>query len=125
VFWAFLDKYKIIFGALLILIGLFELILGNKILNGTIFFVACFSVLAVSFLFIYQFVIPAGSNPNIMWVVLGISVILGLGMAFLMLQVNIIFFIGLGGLLGYVVGTLAYNLGLNRIQSNPEVRIKS
>ena len=106
---------------MLILIGLFELILGNKILNATIFIVACASVLVVSFLFLYQFVIPAGSNPNIIWVVLGISIVLGIVLGYFMFKINLIFFIALGALLGYVLGTFFYNLGLNRIHSNTEV----
>jgi len=38
-----------------------------------------------------------------------------------MMKINLIFFIGLGCLLGYVLGEVIYNLGFNRIQSNPKL----
>jgi len=92
-------------------------------MNATIFIVACASVLVVSFLFLYQFIIPAGSNPNIVWVVLGVSIVLGIVVGYFMFKINLIFFIALGALLGYVIGELLYNVGLNRINSNPQVII--
>ncbi len=93
-------------------------------MNATIFIVATMAVGVVTFLFLYQFIIPPGANPNIVWVVMGVSIILGIVMGYFMMKINILFFIGLGCLLGYVVGTLVYNLGFNRIGSNPEVNNK-
>jgi len=99
----------------------FEVLFGNKVLNITIFISACGSVLVLTFLFLYQFIIPARADPNIVWVVLGISIVLGVVLGYFMMKFNILFFIGLGCLLGYILGLFIYNVGLNRIQSNPEV----
>jgi len=92
----------------------------------TEFIIACGSTLVVTFLFLYQFIIPSGANPNIVWVVLGISIVLGLVFGYFMTRLEVLFFIALGALLGYVLGEVVYNLGFNRIQtSNPAVRIIS
>jgi hypothetical protein len=121
--WDFLQSYSYLFGGVLIIVGLFEVFLGAKLLVITIFLTSCFSVITIVFIFLFQFVIPNGANPAIIWVVLGISSISGLILGyFISKHYRFIFGFLLGGYMGYFLGLLLYNVALNKIDANPAVR---
>lgn len=118
----FYDIYRIIvekkyiFGSALILIGLFELFLGQKLVTATIFIFSAALVVLFVFVFFFQFIIPGGVDPTVFWIVLAIAIIVGLVLGYFVAKYKDKFFgIIMGALLGYIIGQILYNLALNRI----------
>ena len=121
----FYDIYKIIvekkyiFGSALILIGLFELFLGQKLVTATIFIFSAAIVVLFVFVFFFQFILPGGVNETVFWFVLAIAIIVGLVLGYFVAKYKDKFFgIIMGALLGYIIGQILYNLALNRININ-------
>lgn len=119
--WNFLQKYSYFFAPILIIIGLFLTFLGAKIFNLTVFLVAVISTVGFTFIFLFQFILPSGAHPNIVWVVLGIGVVLGIIIGWFLVKYDKLFHAILGGCCGYLVGILLYNLVMNKIEFNPTV----
>ena len=121
----FYDIYKIIvekkyiFGSALILIGLFELFLGQKLVTATIFIFSAAIVVLFVFVFFFQFILPGGIHETVFWFVLAIAIIVGLVLGYFVAKYKDKFFgIIMGALLGYIIGQILYNLALNRININ-------
>ena len=121
----FYSVYKVIkerpyiFGSALILLGLFELFLGQKMLEVTIFIITCACVIILVFILFFQFIIPSGVSETIVWFVLAIAIILGLVLGFLITKYKEkIFGIVLGIVLGYIIGQILVNLFLIRIPTS-------
>ena len=110
---------KYIFGSALILIGLFELFLGQKLVTATIFIFSAAIVVLFVFVFFFQFILPGGIDPTAFWFVLAIAIIVGLVLGYFVAKYKDKFFgIIMGALLGYIIGQILYNLALNRININ-------
>ena len=121
----FYDIYRIIvekkyiFGSALILIGLFELFLGQKLVTATIFIFSAAIVVLFVFVFFFQFILPGGIDKTVFWFVLAIAIIVGLVLGYFVAKYKDKFFgIIMGALLGYIIGQILYNLALNRININ-------
>ena len=107
-----------IFGSALILLGLFELFLGQKLVTATIFIFSTALVVLFVFVFFFQFIIPGGVDQTVFWIVLAIAIIVGLVLGYFVAKYKDKFFgIIMGALLGYIIGQILYNLALNRITS--------
>lgn len=110
---------KYIFGSALILIGLFELFLGQKLVTATIFIFSAAIVVLFVFVFFFQFILPGGVKETVFWFVLAIAIIVGLVLGYFVAKYKDKFFgIIMGALLGYIIGQILYNLALNRININ-------
>lgn len=107
--YRFFENKKFIFASILIILGLFELVLGKKLITPTTYIISASSFTGLVFLFIIQFTIPAHSVNAVLWVVLAISLIVGLVVATL-ITIYKKTFIGflLGGFCGYLVGTVIF-----------------
>ena len=81
----------------MIFFGLIELFFGKKLIVFTTFLISSVFVISVVFVFFFEFIIPKGSNPNIVWVILGISGILGLVLGYY-LSKGYKIFVGLFGI---------------------------
>jgi hypothetical protein len=121
--WGFIKSNPTIFGAVLIAIGLFFVFLGYKMIVITVFLVTAIAVVSFVFIILFQFIIPNGVNHTIVWVVLGISIVTGLVLAFLIARYNkTLIGLPLGGYLGYIGGSVLYSLSIVRIDWNQTVR---
>lgn len=105
----FFEDKRMIFASILIIVGLFELVLGKMLLMPTTYIISASCLTGLVFLFIIQFTIPAHAVNAVLWVVLSISVIAGLVAGFIITKYKeqFIGFI-LGGFCGYLVGTVIY-----------------
>ena len=122
--WQFVSKFSFIFGAVLIVIGLFETFYGAKVMIITIFLATCMATITIVFIFLFQFIIPSGGSPAIVWVVLGISTVVGLVLGYIVSKYNkALIGMILGGYMGYILGLVLYDSFLIKIQSNPTVKI--
>jgi len=114
----FLKTYKWLVGTVMVLIGIFELFFGVKLMKFTTFLVSAIAVLSLVSLFFFEFIIPKGSNPNIVWVVLGIGLVLGLVLGFFLSKATKHFIALFGGYIGYLLGSILYTFLLSRIEMN-------
>lgn len=123
VVWEFINKFSIIFGAVLILIGIFETFYGAKVMIVTIFLATCMATVTFVFIFLFQFIIPSGGNPNIVWVVLVISIIVGIIIGYIVSKNNkIVIGMILGGYMGYIIGVILYDSMFIHIHASPKVK---
>lgn len=122
--WVFVNKYSFLIGAILMIVGLFETFLGSKLVTITIFIVACAVTVTLVFIFLFQFIIPNNTHHYIVWVVLGISLVLGIVLGYLTARFKkVALGFTLGGYMGYIGGLMLYTFALNRINANPNVSI--
>ena len=118
VYKTIMDRFYI-FGSALILLGLFELFLGHKLVTATIFIFSAAVVVIFVFVLFFQYIIPGGVHESIVWFVLAIAIILGLVLGYFVAKYkDKVFGIIMGSLLGYIVGQIVYNLVLNHIDFN-------
>ncbi len=123
--WNFFNDNYVIFGIAMIVIGLFELLLGAKMITITIFLVTTLASIAVIFIFLFQFIIPSGGSSAMVWVVLGISTVVGLILSYLIAKNNKeVIGIILGCLMGYTFGMMLYSIVIRYVKANPTVSIK-
>jgi hypothetical protein len=75
--WVFLENYKYIFGAALILIGLFLGLLGRKLWVVAIFMISAFLTMGLILLVFYTTFLKSNTADWVGWTVLGCSLIFG------------------------------------------------
>ena len=120
VIWKFILDFQWIFGIILIIVGLFEAILGKKLLKPTAFILSCGISIVIIFVFFMQYLLPAGTADWIIWVVLVIAACIGIPLGYFVAKYDDKFVAILAGSLGgYVLGEFLYNLFGNRISLNP------
>ena len=121
--WKILNENYWIFGVLMITMGLFLNFLGAKFVIFTIFIFTCLITILFFFILMFQYILPSGAKPEIVWVVLGMSVILGTILGYFVAKYkNWLMSILVGTYTGFIVGNLFFNLGLKYIKGNPDVK---
>lgn len=115
--WTLLQKYKIFFGAALIILGLFEIFLGAKLMIITLFIATCIVTITVIFLLILLIFNP---STVVVWIILGVSLLGGIVLGYFVAKYKraVLGFL-LGGYMGYILGLLLYNVAFIHIQYNP------
>jgi hypothetical protein len=118
--WSFLLSFKVVFGIVLIGIGLFCLTLGSKLMIITLFLTTCICVVTVIFIIFFGILIPDGASIIVVWVVLAISLIIGMLLGYFVAKYKrVVLGFLLGGYMGYIGGILLYNTAFIYIKSNP------
>ena len=117
--WKFINDYDYIFATIIIVFGLFNCILGQKLARYTSFILTLFGVVILS-LFFSQFILPSGCDYWIIWVILVVGIILGCTAGYFVFKYHkkVMSFL-VGGLGGFLLGEFLYNLFGNRINANP------
>lgn len=119
VFWKFLNTYDWLFAIILIVAGLFECILGQKLLYPTSFIISCSAVIIFTVIFFFQFLLPPGCASWIIWVILFIGLVIGLFAGYYVSQnKEKILSIVVGGLSGFFLGEFLFNLFGNKFGSH-------
>ena len=120
VIWKFISDFQWIFGIILIIVGLFEAILGKKLLKPTAFILSCGISIVIIFVFFMQYLLPSGTAYWVIWVVLVIATCIGIPLGYFVAKYDDKFVTILAGSLGgYVLGEFLYNLFGNRINLKP------
>lgn len=113
--WRFVENNSIIFGSIFIVLGLYNLILGRKLIRPTLGLIFCMLTIIVILFLFYVLLLPNDVAQWVGWLLLVISIILG-GIAgfFASKLVRIgVFFLGVGA--GACIGLLLNNLVFYRI----------
>jgi len=96
--------------------GAFIAFFGFKTRKIVNFILACLLVTIIFFVFIFNYIVPAGSHDAIFWVVLIFSFIFGIGAGILVIcYEDIIIGAGLGAVCGFFLAFLCYQLCLGYI----------
>lgn len=118
-FWKFLNKYDFIFASILILVGIFECILGQKLLVPTAFIITCASVIIVVVIFFFEFILPPGTADWIIWVILFIGLVIGIFAGYYVAKYkDKCLALVVGGVSGFFLGEFLFNLFGNRFGSH-------
>jgi len=115
--WMFMEEYNIVFAVAAILLGIFLIFFGLKLLRPTLFIFGFLSTVGILLLLFYGAILPADHALWVGWVVLGGSCILGLLVGYLTSKIAKIGLFLLGAWLGYVVGLILYGAFLYTINS--------
>lgn len=117
----FLQRYKIFLGVVMIIGGFFMLILGTKFVQVT-FVITLGSIFVQFALMLYESFHIEDTNPDYIWIFLGIGFCLGVGIAYFALSVITLVKLSIGGYLGYIFSAIVYQFVLRYIHlSSPEV----
>lgn len=118
-FWQFIDENQGIFAVIIILIGLFECIFGYKLLVPTSFIITCIGVIVIVAILFFQYILPPGLDDWVIWVILLLSLVVGLVAGFFVAKLKDK---GLalvaGGVAGFFLGEFLFNLFGNRFGEN-------
>jgi len=116
-----METYKIFLGAAMILIGFFLLIWGTRFLEIT--FVGIIGLIAIQLgLRIYDKVHTENPNPDYIWIVVGVSFLIGIGIAYFALNMITLVKLCMGGYLGYTFSVVFYQFILRYIDTTkPEL----
>jgi len=110
---------KFIFGPVLIALGIFLCFFGNYF-----FFVLCILIGVLSVTFFVLFVIFSNISvvfsTGVFWAIIGITVVIGIIVGFLLSKNEWIVDFVIGGISGFFLGLFLYNFAFNRINSNPK-----
>jgi hypothetical protein len=120
--WKFLNDNFWIFGVIMIVFGLFLNFLGSKFVNVTVYIFTCLLTIIAFFILMFQFILKDGSSQTTVWVVLGISIVIGGVFGYFVVKYrDWLLAIIIGGYTGFIFGNLLYNIGLKYIEANPKV----
>lgn len=118
-----MNSNKVWLGIILIIFGLLLSFLGAKFFWFSLIALLC--VIFTTIIFILYFILQAIIGfQGTYWSVIVVVVcgcILGISIGICLKTMVSIFFIGIGGFMGYVVAMFLYNTVLNHIHSNPTV----
>lgn len=105
----------------MIVIGIFFLMWGTKFIEIT--FVGIMGLISIQFgLKIYDNMHIENSNPDYIWIVIAISFLIGMGIAYSAMNMITFAKLCIGGYLGYTFSLIVYQFILRYIHSdNPEI----
>jgi len=113
--WRFVEDNAFIFAIVFIVVGLFNLILGRKLIKPAIAIIFCLSTVVAILFFLYVLILQNDSKEWVLWLLLAVSVILGGIVGFFASKfVRIgVFFLGLWA--GAGIGLLLNNMVFYKI----------
>ena len=102
----FIQKFKYLFGTIFILIGLFLAFLGRKLFSAAIFIVAAIVVTGLILIVFYSTFLSDNTHSWVTWLVISLSILLGLGAGYLIIKVEKLGGALLAGWGGFVLGVV-------------------
>ena len=118
-FMAFINQYKILFGILIIIIGIFFTLFGNKFIKITLV-ILCGIALSI-FICMIVFSVFVIDSERDFWLCLVIPFVVGLIIGVVLLKVVKVAFFVVGACAGYSIGILIFNLVTKYIEWNPDI----
>lgn len=106
-------------GLIIIAVGVFLLIFGAKFLKVTMFLAGILASLTAITLIVFNF-FTVNSDTTV-WIILGVSLCIGLGLSYAFMNLFKIFIMIIGGYGGYTLGIFLYQFVLDFIHASPDV----
>lgn len=116
--WEFLDQYKYYWGAGFILLGIFLGLLGRRLWVAAIFIIATFVVMGSILLLFYTTFLKTNTKEWVGWLMLALSLIIGLVVGFLMTKLQRVGAALLAAWGGFMAGLLLNETVLYLFKSN-------
>ena len=119
--WEFVLDFAWLFSSLLIILGLFNCILGQYFSKYTCFILSLLTV-TILVLFFGQYILPSGCAYWVIWILFAVGVILGCTLGYFTFKYHekFISFV-VGGLCGFLLGEFFFSLFGNKIPWEPLV----
>lgn len=115
----FYERYKVIIGLVIVLIGIFFVTFGTKIFRVTVVIVCGIALtIVVSLIVFSNFAITSTKG---FWLTILIPFVIGIAIGCVLLKALKIAFFVIGATCGYAVGVFVYNFALKYIHWNPTV----
>lgn len=115
--WAFLDKYEYVWAILLIVLGLVMNLFGKKLFKPIIFLVGTLAFVFLSMLFMYSAFFSRNMETWVGWLVLSISVIVGILVGLILAKLSRIGVAVLGGWGGVCLALILWSTFLYKTNS--------
>ena len=115
--WVFLDKYSYVWGALLIVGGIFLGFFGRKLFKAAIFMVSAILVVFGILLIFYTTFLKDSTQNWVGWTVLSCSILIGLVAGFFMMKLERFGAAVLAGWGGFLIGVMLNEMVLYLVQS--------
>ena len=106
-------------GAIIIAVGVFLVIFGAQFIKATIFLAGALSCLTLAA--VVYFNIFTVESTTTVWIVFGVGLLIGVALGYFLIKITNMFFMILGGYMGYTLGIFLYNLVLNQIHADPKL----
>jgi len=106
-------------GGIIIAVGVFLVIFGAQFIKATIFLAGALSCLTLAA--VVYFNIFTVESTTTVWIVFGVGLLIGVALGYFLIKITNMFFMILGGYMGYTLGIFLYNLVLNQIHADPKL----
>ena len=100
-------------------VGLVLGILGSKLIPVTIFIGCVLAIMLIAIFFVFS--VFGVQTQWVVWLVLGLSLVVGLIIGYFMTSFRRVFFAIFGGFLGFLLAEFLYSLFLHNISGNQHV----
>lgn len=116
--WKFIQDYKVIFIIVLMAFGVFNCLLGKRLVKFTTVSLIVFIITLLVLIF-SQYILPSGCAEWIIWVMLAVGLLLGGTAGYFIWKYNdkVIAFV-CGGVAGFFVGQFLFSMFGNRIPAD-------
>eukprot|EP00340_Litonotus_pictus_P012296 CAMPEP_0170538258 /NCGR_PEP_ID=MMETSP0209-20121228/103204_1 /TAXON_ID=665100 ORGANISM="Litonotus pictus, Strain P1" /NCGR_SAMPLE_ID=MMETSP0209 /ASSEMBLY_ACC=CAM_ASM_000301 /LENGTH=197 /DNA_ID=CAMNT_0010839915 /DNA_START=533 /DNA_END=1122 /DNA_ORIENTATION=+ len=101
--------------------GSFLAFLGGKFLLITIILIAFLSTAIAAAIILFAIASLSEVSTGVMWVIVAAILICTIGVTVLLYKKEVVFYMLLGAIMGFMVGVLVYNFGLRYVKSNPDL----
>lgn len=115
--WTFLEKYKGLWGALLILIGFVISMFGRKLFKPTICLLGTAAFVCLSLLFFYSVFFNSNTKLWVGWIILTISVVVGVIVGLLLAKASKLGVAVLAGWGGVCLALILYGAFIHKAES--------
>lgn len=115
--WIFLEKYQYLWGAVFIVIGLFLCLFGRKLFKPAIFIIGLTGSIFLLMLMFYSIFLSNNTKTYVGWIILIVSIIIGVAVGFVLVRLNKVGVAVLGGYGGACLGLVLWNAFLYKINS--------
>lgn len=115
--WTFMEKYDFLWGALLIIAGIFLCFFGAKLFSAAIFMVTAIMTVFLILLLFYTTFLEDTTEVWVGWTVLGCSILLGLVAGYFMMKLERFGIALLAGWGGFLLGVMINEMALYKVES--------
>src|SRR5690349_1029272 len=116
-----MKEYNYLTGVAIIVLGLFLLLLGLKLVTATLFLAGTISIMTLVLIIFFEFFFTEGAKTSTVWIVLIVGFVLGAIASWFLLKITNVLIMAMGGYLGYLFGIFLYNLAFRHIQMDQTI----
>lgn len=94
---------------------------GIKFLKITLFIAGAIGFTTISMMIFFDWIFHEGTSTNTVWIVLIVGLIGGFLLSYFLIKITKLFFMIIGGYLGYTLGIFVYNIAIKYIDGDQTI----